>query len=95
MPVGAAVDVSELPVEWELLKPIRGELEAWKAAHRDNVHKRMEAEAAGTVPPTTPGQIVGQKIFHIYVNRPQEKERITMKLHRHFYEREYVRVVSS
>ena len=89
------MDVNELTDEWELLEPVRSELEAWKAALRIGARNRLAKEAAGEEAPLTPGQVVGQKIFHIYVDRPLEKERITRKLHRHFYEREYVRVVSS
>ena len=88
------MDVNELKDEWELLEPVRGELETWKAALRMDARNRLAKEAAGEYAPLRPGQIVGQKIFHIYVDRPQERERITTKLHRHFYEREYVRVVS-
>jgi hypothetical protein len=84
--------VQELPAEWERLKQVRPELEGWKAELRANAIKRLEMGPEGKLPPLTPGQVVEQQIFHIFVDRPIVKERITTKLQRTFYEREYVRV---
>jgi len=90
----ADTDMDELPGEWELLKHVRDELEGSKRELKANAHKRLELGAAGKLPPLTAGQVVEQKIFHILIDRPIVKERITTRLQRTFYEREYVRVVS-
>jgi len=88
----ADTDMDELPGEWELLKHVRDELEGSKRELKANAHKRLELGAAGKLPPLTAGQVVEQKIFHILIDRPIVKERITTRLQRTFYEREYVRV---
>lgn len=85
-------DVEALPAEWELLKQVRHELEGWKAELKANAHKRLEMGAGDKQPPLTVGQVVEQRLFYIYVDRPVAKERITTRLQRTFYEREYVRV---
>lgn len=87
--------VDLLPAEWEKLKQVRHELEGWKKELRVNAHERQDRAAGenSNSPPLTVNQVVEQKIFHIYVDRPVVKERITTKLQRTFYEREYVKVV--
>jgi hypothetical protein len=87
-------DVDGLPDEWKRLEQVRHELEGWKEELRVNAHKRLEREVGDSLPPLTSGQVVEQKLFYIYVDRPVVKERITNKLQRTFYEREYVKMVS-
>ncbi len=69
-------------------------MEGWNAELRANAIKRLEMGPEGKLPPLTAGPVVEQQIFHLFVDRQVVKERITTKLQRTFYEREYVRVVS-
>jgi hypothetical protein len=58
----------------------------WRTA--ELLSKHYDAEFVTNV-----GQVLEQKIFHILVDRPLVKERITTRLQRTFYEREFLKVV--